>query len=295
MSRRRFLLYAGVFLSGTLALVGLTVFVSGIVLELVAVRQSDPAAAGSLSPFVVMAISGLCTAALMFVLWFGLVGLLIARQTRLLGSGYGDAYRLIESFRFREAIPLLERSIREGKESSDILTLLASAYAYSGQYGKAVSTAERAVNLYPDDPESYIALANTYRLQTAYAESADALKAALKRDPNQPIVWAELGFVQRLAGDDVAALESFKRAAQHAMPAMYGVRVHYHLAQVHQADGDTKEAVKSIARMMSARDGLNVWRSSLGALQGTAYGTALRYEIAAIEQALADADAGNLG
>lgn len=173
--------------------------------------------------------------------------------------------------------------------------LLTSAYAYSGQYAKAVSTAERAVQLYPDDPESYISLANSYRLQTAYDEAGDALKAALDRDPDQPVLWAELGFVQRLAGREQLALESFQRAAQHAMPAMYGVRVHYHLAQAHQKAGETKEAVKSIARMMSARDGLNVWRSSLGALQGTAYGTALRYEINAIEQALADADAGNLG
>jgi hypothetical protein len=30
-------------------------------------------------------------------------------------------------------------------------------------------------------------------------------------------------------------------------------------------------------------------------MEGTAYGLSLRYEIAAIEQALADADAGNLG
>ena len=47
--------------------------------------------------------------------------------------------------------------------------------------------------------------------------------------------------------------------------------------------------------MMSARDGLATWKAGLKALEGTAYGQALRYEIAAIEQAIADADAGNLG
>jgi hypothetical protein len=47
--------------------------------------------------------------------------------------------------------------------------------------------------------------------------------------------------------------------------------------------------------MMSARSGLAAWKSGLSALEGTAYGQAMRYEIAAIEQALADADAGNLG
>jgi tetratricopeptide (TPR) repeat protein len=294
MSRRRLLVYIGIVLTGTFALMGFAVFVAGILIEFFSSRGAAMDFT-DISPFVQMALAGLCVAALMFVLWFVLVGLLLARQTRILGSGYGDAYRLIESFRFREAIPLLERSIREGKESADILMLLTSAYAYSGQLAKAQATADRAVQLYPNEPGAYVTLANGYRLQAAYDEAAEALKAAIQLAPEQPAIWAELGFVQQLAGSKTEAIESFKQAAAHAMPAMYGVRVHYHLAQAYQEAGNTQEAVKSVARMMSAREGLVVWKSSLKALQGTAYGSALQYEIAAIEQALADADAGNLG
>jgi hypothetical protein len=47
--------------------------------------------------------------------------------------------------------------------------------------------------------------------------------------------------------------------------------------------------------MMSARDGVATWKAALRALEGTAYGQALRYEVADIEQAIADADAGKLG
>jgi hypothetical protein len=79
------------------------------------------------------------------------------------------------------------------------------------------------------------------------------------------------------------------------MPAMYGVRVYYHLTKAYEDDKDTKQAVIATAKMMSARDGLATWQSGLNALEGTAYGQALGYEIAAIQQALADADAGNLG
>ena len=79
------------------------------------------------------------------------------------------------------------------------------------------------------------------------------------------------------------------------MPAAYCVRVFYHLAQTYQEQGDTAKAVKATARMMSARDGLVVWKTGLRALDGTAYGQALRYEVASIEQAIHDADAGNLG
>jgi tetratricopeptide (TPR) repeat protein len=286
---RRFALY-GTF---SLAVFGVVIFVGALLVELSTTRQFP--FTEDLSPAVQLALAGLCLAAFMFLLWFLMIGILLARQTRQQGSGYGDAYRLIESFRFREAIPLLERSIKEGKETSEVLMLLTSAYAYAGQLGKAQATADRAVQLFPNDPGSYITLANGFRLQAVYDEAARALTKAAELDADQPVIWAELGFVQRFAGDSHAALESFKQAASHAMPASYGVRVHYHLAQAYQAAGETRLAVQAVAKMMSARDGLKVWKSGLNALEGTVYGQALRYEIAAIEQALADADAGNLG
>jgi tetratricopeptide (TPR) repeat protein len=268
------------------------VFVGGLVVELV--TASDGSRAG-LSPVIQLALGGLCVASVMFMLVFALVGWLLARQSREQGSGYGEAYRLIESFRFRDAIPLLERSITEGKETAEVLMLLTSAYAYTGQLAKAQATADRSVRLFPNDPDAYITLANNYRMQAAYDEASAALHQAADLAPNQPAVWAELGFLQRFAGDDAAALASFERAAAHAMPSMYGVRVYYHLTQLYQAHGDAAKAVRANAKMMSARDGLVAWKPALTALEGTAYGQAMRYEIAAIEQALADADAGNLG
>jgi tetratricopeptide (TPR) repeat protein len=278
-------------LTFALAIIGLVIFLAGIVVEFFSDRQ----AINGISASIIIALSGLCLATLMFLFWFGLVGYMLARQTRALGSGYGDAYRLIEEFKFKDAIPLLERSIREGKETSDVLMLLTSAYAYTGQLAKAQATADRAVQLYPNEADSYITLANGYRLQAAYDEAARALMQATTLAPNQPVIWAELGFVQRFAGEQDAAMESFKRAAQHAMPAPYGVRVYYHLANAYQSSGEANLAVQAAAKMMSARDGLATWKTGLKALEGTAYGQAVRYEIAAIEQAIADADAGNLG
>ena len=292
MTRRRLSVLA-LYAAFALAILGGLIFLGGIVLEF-STGRDRPSGEG-ISPFVVLALAGLCLAALMFILVFFIVGVLLARQSRALGSGYGDAYRLIEAFRFREAIPLLERSIQEGKETSEVLMLLTSAYAYNGQLAKAQATADRAVELFPNDPDSYVTLANGYRLQAAYDEAARSLMKAAELSPDQPVIWAELGFVQRIAGDTKTAVNSFEQAALHAMPAMYGVRVYYHLAQAYQTAGDAKKAVKTVAKMMSARDGLNAWKSGLKALEGTAYGQALRYEIADIEQAIADADAGNLG
>ncbi len=290
MEGRRLWLIA-IYITFVLAVIGIVIFMGAVAAQYFT-RSVDTS---ELSPFVLLALGGLCLAGVMFVFWFTLIGVLLARQTRARGSGYGDAYRLIEAFRFKEAIPLLERSITEGKETSEVLMLLTSAYAYTGQLARAQATADRAVQLFPDQPAAYITLANGYRLQVAYDEAAQTLIAASKLDPDQPVIWAELGFTQRFAGDQAAAIESFERAAQHAMPAPYGVRVYYHLANAYQAAGDTRQAVRATAKMMSARDGLGTWKTGLKALEGTAYGQVLRYEIAAIEQAIADADAGNLG
>jgi tetratricopeptide (TPR) repeat protein len=283
-----------VLLYGTLILgfIGGGVFVGGLLIELFSFHEQ---AIGGISPSIQIALLGLCLAGVMFVFWFVGIGWLLVRQSREQGSGYGDAYRLIEAFRFREAIPLLERSIKEGKETAEVLMLLTSAYAYAGQLGKAQATADRAVRLFPNDPGSYVTLANGYRLQAAYEEAARALILAAELEPDQPIIWAELGFVHRFAGDFTAALQSFHKAALYAMPAMYGVRVYYHLAQQSLAEGDPKQAVSATAKMMSARDGLATWQSGLNALEGTAYGQALAREITAIHAAIADADSGNLG
>jgi len=287
------------YIAVVLAFAGFVVFIAGIAIEFVSNRP-DPfnttnPADGALSPAVLVALGGLAVAAFMFLAGCTVIGGLLVRQSRRQGSGYGDAYRLIERFRFRDAIPLLERSIHEGKETSDVLMLLTSAYAYTGQLAKAQATADRAVRLYPNDPDSYVTLANGYRLQATYDEAARALMQAAELAPEQPVIRAELGFTQYIAGESASAVESFKQAATHAMPAMYCVRVYYHLAQAYQATGDTDQAMRATAKMMSARDGLAAWKTGLKALEGTAYGQALRYEIAAIEQALADADAGNLG
>jgi tetratricopeptide (TPR) repeat protein len=290
MQRRRLWLLA-LYITVVLAVIGMVVFIGALVAQYSSMPNENP----ELSPFVLLALGGLCLVALMFLFWFTIVGWLLARQTRAQGSGYGDAYRLIEAFRFREAIPLLERSIREGKETSEVLMLLTSAYAYSGQFAKAQATADRAVQLYPNEPDAYVTLANGYRMQAAYDGAAQTLTAAAELDPDQPIIWAELGFTQRFAGDHDEAFNSFERAAQHAMPAPYGVRVYYHLANAYQSAGEARKAVRATAKMMSARDGLATWKSGLNALEGTAYGQALRAEISGIEQALADADAGNLG
>lgn len=287
MSRRRLLAWVAVYSSGGLALLGFLVFVIGIFYEFI-VTRSRPFT-DDLSPTVQLALAGLCLSALMVSFGFLLIGLLLARQTRAQAPGYGEAYDLIQRLQFSQAVPLLEQAVRSGRETPDVLMLLTSAYAHTGQLAKAQATADRAVQLFPQDASAYITLANGYRLQASYEEAARALQKAIELSPEQPSVWAELGFLYKMAGDERQAIEAFRRATDGMMSEMYAVRVFYYLCEHAKRIGDQAQADEYSRKMCQSRQGLEAWRPIQKSLEGTAYGHFLRYELHTIEQALAQA------
>ena len=74
------------------------------------------------------------------------------------------------------------------------------------------------------------------------------------------------------------------------MPSMYSVRVNYYLSQHYLKVGDSKNADRAAERMISTKHGLKAWKSTLSALEGTAYGSLLNYEIEKIERAISDTE-----
>ena len=286
MSLRRLVAWIAVFVSVALAGLGFIVFVLGVLIELAdgITQPLDP----YISPVAQMSLAGLCLSASMILLGFLLVGILLARQSRQYGAGYGEAYRLMQKMQFPQAIQLLERVLAGGKITPDLLMLLTSAYAYNGQLAKAQATADRAVQMFPRDAGAYMTLANGYRMQASYGEAAIALQTAAQLSPAQPIIWAELGFVQQLAGEHDSAIESFKHAALYSMPSMYAVRVNYFLSRHFQKVADLENARSATERMVATQHGLQAWKSTLRALEGTAYGSLLHYEITKIEEAIAE-------
>lgn len=292
MSHSRILAWVTVFVFAGMAGIGFVVFAIGLFAEFVSTR-TEPLN-DYLSPTMQVALAGLFLGALMITLGFILVMVLLARQTRQQAPGYGDAYRFMESLQFTRAIPVLERAVESGRETSEVLALLTSAYAYSGQLAKAQATADRAVQLFPQDPGAYVTLANGYRLQASYEEAAHALQTAIELAPDQAVVWAELGFTYQLARLDHLAIKAFKKAAQTPLPPVYSVRVYFHLVEAYQKEGNAEQAALAMAKMMSARSGIDAWKPLQLAMEGTVYGQALRYEIASIEAAIMDADSASL-
>ncbi len=286
MSVRRRIAWVAVFVTVALAALGFIVFALGVLIELAdgITQPLDP----YISPVMQMSLAGLCLSATMILLGFLLVGILLARQSKHYGAGYGEAYRLIQRMQFSQAIQLLERVLAGGKITPDLLMLLTSAYAYNGQLAKAQETADRAVEMFPGDAGAYMTLANGYRMQASYGEAAIALQTAAQLSPAQPIIWAELGFVQQLSGEHDSAIESFKHAALYSMPSMYAVRVNYYLSRHYLKVGERENAQSATERMVATKHGLQAWKSTLRALEGTAYGSLLHYEIEKIEDAIAE-------
>jgi tetratricopeptide (TPR) repeat protein len=275
-------------------LLSLLVFGLGIGLQYLLNRTITMTLVGSgASPFVPLALGGLCTAALTLVVWIAGVGLLLARQTRLHGADYRQAYQLMEVFRFNDAIPLLERSISMGKETVEVLTLLARAYAYSGQYSRAHGMIDRAVELYPDSGAPYQMLGQIFMLEGSDEQAIAALQAAVERD-SSALYWADLGLALMFAGRQGEALAALEKASQQPLPAPHALRVYYHLMHLYAESGDAPKAASAAAKMVSAREGLSAWQHELGAVKGTGYGQRLTREVQAIARALKDADAAQI-
>jgi tetratricopeptide (TPR) repeat protein len=291
---RRRLLVALAQIPLALAILGLLTFIGGIVAEYLVNRQNAFSESVP-SNFTWLALFGLAVATTMFLVWFVSVALLLGVQARRQGAGYGEAYRLIEAFKFDEAVPLLEHSIVEGKETVDVLMLLASAYAHSGRLAEAQKVADRAVALYPQSAAAYVTLSTVYRMQVMYDTAAEVLRQAVALEPESAVMRADLGFMELYAGDQAAAVDALETAAQYRMPTMYALRVYYHLAEAYTERGDARQAARTAAKMVSARDGLASWKSSLQALEGTSYGQRLARELEDIDLALRDADASHSG
>jgi predicted Zn-dependent protease len=289
MNRNR-LLALITWLPAILLLVGLLVFGLGIGSQYLLNRNLTMTLTGSeASPFVPIAMAGLCIAALALLVWLGGIGVLLGRQTRLHGADYGQAYQLMNSLQFNEAIPLLEQSIARGKETVEVLTLLARAYAYTGQYSRAHRMIDRSVELYPGKAAPFLTLGMVFLLEGNDEQAISALQTVVEHDPS-PTHWADLGLALIFAGRQSEALAALEKASQQPLPTPHALRVYHHLMRLYTGLGDAAKAASAAAKMVSARDGLAAWMEELDAVRGTGYGQRLLREIQAITGALNDAD-----
>src|SRR5258706_5054982 len=88
-------------------LFGMGIFGLGIVLQYFLNRPVVTTVGPLSAPFGPIAMIGLAISALTLIIWFTVVGVMLAKQTRLHGADYAQAYHLMDELQFGEAIPLL--------------------------------------------------------------------------------------------------------------------------------------------------------------------------------------------
>src|SRR5258708_694668 len=270
-----------------LLIAGLLIFLFGLGIQYVLNRPEATAIEAIAAPFSPLAMAGLCMAALTLAIWFTGTGILLARQTRRHGADYGHAYRLLNNLQFSEAIPLLEHSIASGKESAEVLTLLARAYAYTGKFSHAHRLLERAIELYPENVTPYATLGLVFLLEGNDEQAVAALQVAVDHDATY---WADLGLALSFAGRDDEALIALENASQSPLPAASAVRDYHRLMRLYTKADNAARAASASAKMFSARDGLADLEYEANFLNGTGYGQRLSREIQEISRALREAD-----
>jgi tetratricopeptide (TPR) repeat protein len=272
-----------------LLLLGLAIFVFALGWQYLLNRPVVMTIGEVSTPLGPVALAGLCMAALTLTIWFVGAAILMARQTRRHGADYAQAYDFIDAHQFAEAIPLLERSISRGKESVEVLTLLAQAYAYGGQFSRGHRFLERAIELYPDEAAPYATLGKVFLLEGNVEQAIELLQSAANRDASAAR-WAELGFALVFAGRNQEALESLERASHYPLPAPTALRVYHRLMRLYTETGNSAKVASAAAKMSAAREGLASWEYEADTLEGTGYGQRINREVQEMSKALKEAD-----
>lgn len=119
---------------------------------------------------------------------------------------------LLETNRFEEAKPFLERAFQILPEDPDIANGLGLAYLECGQKEAAVKTLEKAVTLSPDDAQFLSNLGRCYFSGKQYQEAESVLQKALEYAPNFSEAHATLAQVRWRMGDLPGARKHARKA-----------------------------------------------------------------------------------
>jgi tetratricopeptide (TPR) repeat protein len=168
----------------------------------------------------------------------------LAAQVRLGGL-------LIESKRFAEAIPYLEKAVASGPTAANQLAL-ATAYQMNKEPRKALVPLEKAVTAEPASYEARMAYGRALRDERQFIPAANQFAAAAKQRADSKEVWNELAGVLTLAEQYPQALAALDRV--HAL----GQDIpgdHYLRAIILDKLQQYKPALESYRKFLATSDG----------------------------------------
>lgn len=168
----------------------------------------------------------------------------------------------------RQAIPLLERVIREHEEPDDVaMALNDAAWAYSalGDPNRAIELCQECLRRQPHPRRrlpALMTLAEALRLAGRFSEAEDAVMRALQyssADPmTRPALHLTLGLIQRGANQLPAALGAFEQARTELQSRPLGAwdpellrAIYGNLAELYYQGGDLAGAIGMIEQLLT--------------------------------------------
>lgn len=119
---------------------------------------------------------------------------------------------MLQSGKFKEAIPLLEAISKSNPDDVDVFFNLGIAYSETGEYDQAIIKLKRAVKLAPDHSHALGGLGFAYQRMGELDLAKEYTLKAVEADP-------EDGYARRNLGGLLANLEQFEDAADHLIKA----------------------------------------------------------------------------
>jgi tetratricopeptide (TPR) repeat protein len=119
---------------------------------------------------------------------------------------------LIQQQRYEHAQMLLENAVAQDPDYPPVLNELGYAYAFSGQFKKAISTMQRYVQLEPAQPSPEDSYAEVLRLSGDFKGALNHYRQALKLDPQFVNSQTGLADTYAVMGDEKRAREEYSKA-----------------------------------------------------------------------------------
>lgn len=165
---------------------------------------------------------------------------------------FKKAQKLFSNSQYKEAVTLLEEGHTFDEKNQPIQRLLGFSYHNAGEFEKALPLLEDALQKSPGDSQIQLLLANAYHKIGQY-EKALAIAQNIPEEFEQYIKAIQLigaCFFSQKQYD--LAIEAFKRAPLGKRNLDDDLKeVHYNLATIYEAIGNTKSALKHLQKIYS--------------------------------------------
>ena len=156
------------------------------------------------------------------------------------------AFLYTDTSQFHAASELLEKATRRNPEPK-LLAALGAAYEQAGDHEQAIQAYRKALARDKDNPQYLSALGRNLIYKEQYEEALVPYEAVAAAQPRNGDAFLRMGQIYRQLRKYDLALENLRKAGALIPESM---EVPYNLALLHEAQGQTTEAIQEIQKVL---------------------------------------------